>query len=135
MNQNDYIGKTLKPWPILVDHYNVYSSTAYRGKEFTPKEEVKIQGLGGASNIQLSSDIHTLGDITTQSTGNINIYGSLYSRNLSLIAAGKVQLHRNADLPGTGVLKADSVLLGADFIENNGSIDANTIKLEAVVVN
>ncbi|GHZ99294.1 Type-1 restriction enzyme R protein [Vibrio cholerae] len=21
MNQNDYIGKTLKPWPILVDHY------------------------------------------------------------------------------------------------------------------
>ncbi|CAK2398723.1 hypothetical protein VCRA2116O29_110101 [Vibrio crassostreae] len=22
MNQNDYIGKTLKPWPILVDHYN-----------------------------------------------------------------------------------------------------------------
>ncbi|MCC4238480.1 hypothetical protein LL266_18630 [Vibrio anguillarum] len=23
MNQNDYIGKTLKPWPILVDHYNI----------------------------------------------------------------------------------------------------------------
>ncbi len=22
MNQNDYIGKTLKPWPILVDHYS-----------------------------------------------------------------------------------------------------------------
>ncbi|MDK2676735.1 hypothetical protein [Vibrio vulnificus] len=21
MSQNDYIGKTLKPWPILVDHY------------------------------------------------------------------------------------------------------------------
>lgn len=23
MNQNDYIGKTLKPWPILVDHYSL----------------------------------------------------------------------------------------------------------------
>lgn len=22
MSQNDYIGKTLKQWPILVDHYN-----------------------------------------------------------------------------------------------------------------
>ncbi len=21
MSQNDYIGKTLKPWPILVEHY------------------------------------------------------------------------------------------------------------------
>lgn len=25
MSQNDYIGKTLKPWPILVDHYNLSS--------------------------------------------------------------------------------------------------------------
>lgn len=25
MNQNDYIGKTLKPWPILVDHYTAVS--------------------------------------------------------------------------------------------------------------
>ncbi|SHF62213.1 LysR substrate binding domain-containing protein, partial [Marinomonas polaris DSM 16579] len=22
MNQNDYIGKTLKPWPVLLDHYS-----------------------------------------------------------------------------------------------------------------
>ena len=26
MNQNDYIGKTLKPWPILVDHYTALNS-------------------------------------------------------------------------------------------------------------
>ncbi|TXY86011.1 hypothetical protein FXE75_04585, partial [Vibrio cholerae] len=24
-SQNDCIGKTLKPWPILVDHYNLSS--------------------------------------------------------------------------------------------------------------
>ncbi len=27
MSQNDYIGKTLKPWPILVDHYNLDNAT------------------------------------------------------------------------------------------------------------
>ncbi len=26
MNQNDCIGKTLKPWPNLVDHYNPSTS-------------------------------------------------------------------------------------------------------------
>ncbi|EKG55951.1 hypothetical protein VCHC55A1_3653, partial [Vibrio cholerae HC-55A1] len=25
-SQNDCIGKTLKPWPILVDHYNHYKA-------------------------------------------------------------------------------------------------------------
>jgi mannose-6-phosphate isomerase len=32
MNQNDYIGKTLKPWPILVDHY--ISCTVFKEKPF-----------------------------------------------------------------------------------------------------
>ncbi|EGR1057175.1 hypothetical protein EFU43_18375 [Vibrio cholerae] len=28
MSQNDCIGKTLKPWPILVDHYKLTPQTA-----------------------------------------------------------------------------------------------------------
>ncbi|GIC04691.1 RNA-binding protein [Vibrio cholerae] len=34
MSQNDCIGKTLKPWPILVDHYNL----PYKANESHVKE-------------------------------------------------------------------------------------------------
>ncbi len=30
MSQNDCIGKTLKPWPILVDHYSWFEETCNR---------------------------------------------------------------------------------------------------------
>lgn len=40
MSQNDCIGKTLKPWPILVDHYT--ETAMYRVKQL----------LGGRLNLR-----------------------------------------------------------------------------------
>ncbi|CAH1539749.1 hypothetical protein THZG08_730015 [Vibrio owensii] len=40
MSQNDYIGKTLKPWPILVDHYSEQRNTeaaAYHPKHINQR--------------------------------------------------------------------------------------------------
>ncbi|MGR2840884.1 hypothetical protein ABMX64_22915 [Vibrio vulnificus] len=56
MSQNDYIGKTLKPWPILVDHYIQPGSKIevlldvlainHRDKKAKALTEDKIMGLG-----------------------------------------------------------------------------------------
>ncbi len=42
MNQNDYIGKTLKPWPILVDHYKEINSTIEKGALSRKDYEISV---------------------------------------------------------------------------------------------
>ncbi len=46
MSQNDCIGKTLKPWPILVDHYTLDHETTIRTliEKITESNMVKHQG-------------------------------------------------------------------------------------------
>ncbi len=65
MSQNDYIGKTLKQWPILVDHYSISAlavieliveAKRLRGKTFDVwvvfevKTEIELQNGESANN-------------------------------------------------------------------------------------
>ncbi|GIB80001.1 cation:proton antiporter regulatory subunit [Vibrio cholerae] len=44
MSQNDCIGKTLKPWPILVDHYTERGQTQY-GIEVKSEYSFKLMDI------------------------------------------------------------------------------------------
>ncbi|AXY33855.1 restriction endonuclease subunit S [Yersinia pseudotuberculosis] len=45
MNQNDCSGKTLKPWPVFVDHYIASPGGAGRNKTLGQKEFEKLEFL------------------------------------------------------------------------------------------
>lgn len=67
MSQNEYIGKTLKPWPILVDHYTNQmlpnELSDYRATIISSRLPLKI---GALTLVQAKSDANNISLIFTK---------------------------------------------------------------------
>ena len=67
MSQNEYIGKTLKPWPILVDHYTNQmlpnELSDYRATIISSRLPLKI---GALTLVQAKSDSNNISLIFTK---------------------------------------------------------------------
>lgn len=110
---------------ILLTDVDVSGLNQYQGALYLPKEGIRIQSLGRKARLNLLSGVSTKTRFDLQAINEAYISSSIYSDYTQIITKGHLSLKSG------NVLKSNHIEVGAGTFENNGTILADKVNLNA----